>query len=111
MIRTLNLKKIFAMLFVALLLFGGSSVVRTEWFHAAGKSEAESSAAQLAKLVNINQAGSEELQNVRGIGPAIAERIIQYRNDHGRFERLEDLSNVNGIGKAKLEKIKSQVSI
>lgn len=64
-----------------------------------------------AKVVNINQAGAEELQEIRGVGPAIAERILQYRQEHGRFEKPEDLVNVRGIGPAKFEKIKAQISI
>ena len=64
-----------------------------------------------AKAVNINTAGSQELQVLRGVGPAIAERIIQYRQEHGRFEHAEDLTKVHGIGQAKFQKIKAQVSI
>ena len=95
-------------LLVVVGLFGGSSVLAPNRLHAASKSDVR---VEPAKPVSINQAGSEELQAVKGIGPAIAERILQYRNEHGRFEKLEDLANVHGIGKAKLEKIKSQVSI
>ncbi len=64
-----------------------------------------------AALVNINKASSEELQMVRGIGPAIAERVIQYLNEHGRFERIDDLVNVRGIGYAKFQKIKTQLTV
>ncbi|OGW80678.1 MAG: hypothetical protein A3G33_08895 [Omnitrophica bacterium RIFCSPLOWO2_12_FULL_44_17] len=61
--------------------------------------------------VNINKANLEELQVVRGIGPALAERIIQYRTANGNFETLEQLSEVRGIGEAKFEKMKSQITI
>ncbi len=64
-----------------------------------------------AKVVNINTATSEELQTVRGIGPAIAGRILEYRKEKGRFEKLEDLAKVHGIGEAKLQRMKAQVSI
>lgn len=66
---------------------------------------------QSSALVNINKATSEELQTIRGIGPVIAERIIKYRQDHGRFERVEDLDQVNGIGEAKLQKIRNEVTV
>ena len=66
---------------------------------------------QSSALVNLNKATAEELQTIRGIGPVIAERIIKYRQDHGRFEKVEDLNQVNGIGDAKFEKIKNEVSI
>ena len=64
-----------------------------------------------AKVVNLNTASSEELQTLRGVGPAIAGRILQYRQEHGRFEKVEDLANVHGIGAAKLEKMKSEITI
>ena len=64
-----------------------------------------------AKVVNVNTATSEELQTIRGIGPAIAGRVLEYRKEHGRFEKVEDLAKVHGIGEAKLQRIKTQVSI
>ena len=64
-----------------------------------------------AKVVNVNTATSEELQTIRGIGPAMAGRILEYRKEHGRFDKIEDLTNVRGIGEAKLQKMKTQVSI
>ena len=63
------------------------------------------------KLISINKADSEELQTVRGIGPVIAGKILQYRKEHGNFEHVEDLTKVPGVGKAKFEKIKTQISI
>ena len=63
------------------------------------------------KVVNVNTATSEELQAIRGIGPAVAGRILEYRKEHGRFDKIEELAKVHGIGKAKLQRIKTQVSI
>ena len=63
------------------------------------------------QVVNINTASSEELQNIRGIGPAIAGRILDYRKEHGRFDKVEDLAKVHGIGENKLQRMKAQVSI
>lgn len=63
------------------------------------------------KLVSINKATSEELQTVRGIGPVIAGKILQYRKEHGNFEHVEDLTKVPGIGNAKFEKIKTQIAL
>lgn len=61
--------------------------------------------------VNINKAGLEELQTVRGIGPALAERIMNYRQANGGFKTLEELKEVKGIGDAKFEKIRSQITM
>ena len=60
--------------------------------------------------VNINTAGENELERLPGIGPAIAKRIIEYRNVHGNFSRPEDLINVRGIGRAKLAQILPHVT-
>lgn len=61
--------------------------------------------------VNINTAGLEELQRLPGIGPALAERILEYRQEHGRFGSVEELEEVKGIGPKKLEKMRPFVSL
>ncbi|MDI6799333.1 MAG: helix-hairpin-helix domain-containing protein [Actinomycetota bacterium] len=62
-------------------------------------------------LININQATSDELEKLTGIGPTIAERIVEYRNDNGPFQRAEDLLKVKGIGEKKFESLKDEVSV
>lgn len=61
--------------------------------------------------VNLNQASLEELESIKGVGPALAERIIAYRNENGKFKTAEDLMNVKGIGQAKFGRIKEQVMV
>ncbi|OGW88397.1 MAG: hypothetical protein A3A73_03170 [Omnitrophica bacterium RIFCSPLOWO2_01_FULL_50_24] len=61
--------------------------------------------------VNVNKASMEELQTVRGIGPALAQRIVEYREANGKFESLDNLVSIRGISSAKLEKIKNQVTL
>ncbi len=61
--------------------------------------------------ININKAGLEELQQLQGIGEATAEKIIQYREEHGDFKQIEDLKNVSGIGDAKFDAIKDSIRV
>jgi len=49
-------------------------------------------------VVNLNTATAEELEQVKGIGPKLAEKIIEYRKTNGPFKRAEDIVNVQGIG-------------
>jgi competence protein ComEA len=62
-------------------------------------------------LVNINSATSEMLQTLPSIGPALAERIIAYREEHGPFATTEDLVQVKGIGQATLEKLQPLITV
>ena len=61
--------------------------------------------------VNINTANQSELDSLPGIGPSIAQRIIEYREENGNFKRIEDLQNVKGIGDAKFSDIKDNVTV
>lgn len=61
--------------------------------------------------VNINKAGSAQLQTISGIGPAKAQEIIKYRKSHGVFKSVDELVNVKGIGPKTLLKMKKQVSV
>ena len=64
-----------------------------------------------AQLININTAGSEELQKLSGVGPVTAQKIIDYRTKHGRFNRIEDIMNVSGIGAKTFEKLRDHITI
>lgn len=61
--------------------------------------------------VNINHANKSELDALPGVGPALAERIIEYRQTNGSFRDIEELKSVPGIGSSKYEKIKEKISI
>jgi competence protein ComEA helix-hairpin-helix repeat region len=61
--------------------------------------------------VNINEAGTEALMKLKGVGKALADRIIEYRSTNGRFIFVEDLKKVKGFGGKLYDKIKSEVSV
>lgn len=65
----------------------------------------------IEKLVSINQASSIELQELPGIGPSIAEKIINYRNEYGLFQKLEDIMRIKGIKNALFSKIKDLIRL
>jgi competence protein ComEA len=60
--------------------------------------------------VNLNTADSAALESLPGIGPALAQRIVDYRQTHGPFERIEDLMQVSGIGEATFEEVKELIT-
>ena len=62
-------------------------------------------------IVNINKATQTELETLPGIGPSIALKIINYREENGKFSSIEDLKNVNGIGDSKFENIKNYICV
>ena len=62
-------------------------------------------------LVNINTADEKALDALPGVGPATAQKIIEYRETEGAFQSPEDIMKVRGIGKAKYEKMKDKITI
>jgi len=66
--------------------------------------------ARSARL-NLNAATYDELLQLPGIGPVMAKRIVEYRQQQGPFRRLDDLVKVRGIGKKKLEALKALVDV
>ena len=61
--------------------------------------------------VNINTADSTQLQTLNGVGPATAQKIIDYRQSNGSFSSVEDIKNVSGIGDKTFEKLKDSITI
>lgn len=112
MLKSKKVYKVLGVLVLATFFFGGLSMF------AAGRVLAEQPKATLqlqgqnqASMVNINKATAAELDSIRGIGPALAEKIIKYREQNGAFKSVDDLAKIRGISGAKFEKIKSQVAV
>lgn len=61
--------------------------------------------------VNINTATTQQLQTLSGIGEGIANKIIQYRNENGKFNIIDDIKNVSGIGDSKYDSIKDYICV
>jgi competence protein ComEA len=61
--------------------------------------------------VDINKASEKELMTVRGIGETLAKRIVEFREEHGPYDRPEDLLKVQGIGEKSFEKIRPYVTV
>lgn len=61
--------------------------------------------------VNINKASQSDLESLSGVGPSLASKIIDYRNNNGNFLNIEDIKNVSGIGDNKFEAIKDYICI
>lgn len=61
--------------------------------------------------VNINTASKEKLETLPGIGETTAQKIIEYRENNGKFKTIEDIKNVSGIGEAKYESLKDKITV
>ena len=80
----------------------------------ASQSPARGSAAREMTIetpLNLNTATAAQLEALPGIGPATAQRIVEYRQKSGGFKKVEELMNVRGIGEASFLKLKSLISV
>ena len=64
-----------------------------------------------SEKININTANQEQLETLPGIGPATATKIINYREENGKFKTIEDIKQISGIGDNKFEKIKNNITV
>ena len=90
-----KMKKLFVVLLVASFVFG---VVHLAF-------------AEDSQKINLNTATTEELIKLDRVGPAAADRIIQYREDNGPFQAPEDIMKVKGIGKKTFEANRERITI
>lgn len=90
-----NPKNVLALLLVTVLVLAFTSAL---WAEGTGK-------------ININTASVEEIAKLEKIGPSYADRIVQYRKEHGPFEKPEDLMKVKGIGPKTFELNKKKITV
>ena len=78
---------------------------------AGGESSSSSRSVDPSGKININTALTEELDTLPGIGPAFAQRIVEYREANGPFKSIEEITNVSGIGDVTFQKIKDCITV
>jgi competence protein ComEA len=76
----------------------------------AGSAEAGDAAAPASGPVHLNTATLEQLDELPGVGPVTAQKIIDYREEHGAFSSVDDLDGIPGIGPARLEQLRDLVA-
>lgn len=95
-------------LFAARLLFGGSSTGTTVYRVETAQRVSDPAPLPERTLVNVNTADVDELQTLSGIGPSLAQAIVDEREANGPFETLDELLRVDGIGSGKLELLREE---
>lgn len=88
-----------------------SSAVTTQTAPALAPSGHKDEAALRLHPVDLNAATLEQLQRLPGVGPKMAQRILDYRGEHGRFKSLSDLDSVKGIGEKRMERLGPLVTV
>ena len=78
---------------------------------AQSKAPAPKPTATAAAPVNLNTATAEQLATIPGVGPKMAERIIDYRQKNGGFKKVEDLMNVSGVAEKSFLKMKPLITV
>lgn len=61
--------------------------------------------------ININTASETELDKLPGVGPSTAAKIVEHREEYGKFKKIQDIMNVYGIGQSKFDKMKDMITV
>jgi competence protein ComEA len=78
---------------------------------AAGAPQDAADTKAVGAAVNLNTASASQLEAVPGIGPKMAQRIVEYRQKNGAFKKIEELMNVKGIGEKSFLKLKAHITV
>jgi competence protein ComEA len=84
---------------------GGGSTIIT------GSGAGTSGASGSGDLVNLNTATLDQLESLPGIGPVLAQKILDYRTEHGPFKTIEGLMDVSGIGDKRFAELKPHITV
>lgn len=104
--------KVVGVLVLTVFFFGGLSMIAASRGAAAQpKATLQLEGQASMPLVNVNKATAGELDAIRGVGPALADRIVKFREQNGAFKSVDDLTKVRGISGSKFQKIKGQVTV
>lgn len=108
MLQTRELKSTLAAIAATAALLGGLAVP------AVAQSAKQAPPAAKEKVVgpvNLNTAAAAELETLPGVGPAMATRILEYRQKNGGFKKIEELMNVRGVGEKMFLKLKPMITV
>lgn len=107
----LALTAVFLLSLAWLTLRGGARVEAEGWDVAVERSVPDEALVPRREPINVNTASAEELERLPGIGPVLAQAIVDYRAEHGPFGSVDELLQVGGIGSTKLENIRSEITV
>jgi competence ComEA-like helix-hairpin-helix protein len=103
------MKRYTAVTFVTAVLLGAGGAPAD--LGAAEKVRERSAVVVSEQKVNINTATESDLRKLKGVGSALAKKILEYRNAHGEFKKPEDLRNVEGVGQSLWERHRQRITV